>query len=385
MVGWGGVGGFITGYGEGALAGPVTDSPSQANRAQLLTGAMVVSLGNTAISFGQEETSWGVSHYNQLSQSNNGQPFPALRIQSIHPGHLPWIFRYLGCIVPGFSGAAQFGTNFSRPWLSGHDHLQDAAVLRMGLEHTIMFGGSGNDNYGPGGFLGNLTGLSTGNSAQSNTNSRFGIFGKVYIKRLRDTQIYAEDLAEDFFNAGGQSGFKLPFKGPSYTAGIYVPRLTLDGRTTARFEYALTDKEYSVHSDSLYWTYNNALMGSSLGPGAWQANFEIDRWVNLQSRVGIDTFYTRRQAIAVAVLFSAARNTETGYGLALNFLHLPLRDSAAGEFARRDESARGHGIRDRHQLHQLKFFPRTLQLSLAFNPAWGGLVSALNRNVSPVN
>ena len=101
---------------------------------------------------------------------------------------------------------------------------------------------------------------------------------------------------------GKSSSLKLPFKGPSYTAGIYVPQVTLDGRTTARFEYALTDKEYSVHNDSLYWSYNNALMGSSLGPGAWQVNFEIDRWVNLQSRVGIDAFYTRRQAIAAAVL-----------------------------------------------------------------------------------
>ncbi len=94
--GWTGIAGFITGYGEGALAGPLTDSPRQVNRAQLLTGAVVVSLGNTAISFGQEEMSWGVSHYNQLSQSNNALPFPALRIQNIHPGHLPGILRYLG-------------------------------------------------------------------------------------------------------------------------------------------------------------------------------------------------------------------------------------------------------------------------------------------------
>src|SRR3984957_12724366 len=322
--GWGGIGGFITGYGEGALAGPVTDSPSQASRAQLLTGAMVVSLRNTAISFGQEETSWGVGHFNQLSQSNNGQPFPALRIQNIHPGHLPSILRYLGLYrYQAFLGQLNSGRTFSRPWLSGHViTFRTLPSFEWGLEPTIMSGGSGNDNYSAGGFLGDVTGLSTGNSSVSNTNTRFGIFGKVYIKQLRDTQVYAEELAEDFFNAGGQSGFKLPFKGPSYTAGIYVPRLTLDGRTTARFEYALTDKEYSVHSDSLYWTYNNALMGSSLGPGAWQVNFEIDRWLNLQSRVGFDTFYTRRQAVQTPV--SNPRNTETGYGLALDFLHLPL-------------------------------------------------------------
>jgi hypothetical protein len=374
--GWGGVGGFITGYGEGALAGPVTDSPSQANRAQLLTGAMVVSLGNTAISFGREEMSWGVSHYNQLSQSNNGQPFTALRIRNIHPGHLPWIFRYLGLYrYEAFLGQLNSGRTFSRPWLSGHMiTFRTLPSFEWGLEHTIMFGGSGNDNYSPLGFLGKMTGLSTGNSQQSNTNTRFGIFGKVYIKQLRDTQIYAEDLSEDFFNAGGLSGFKLPFKGPSYTAGIFVPRLTLDGRTTARFEYSLTDKEYSVHNDSLYWSYNNALMGSSLGPGAWQANFEIDRWVNLQSRVGVDTFYTRRQAIALPFYTPPTRNSETGYGLALNFLHLPLEISPLAN-SLGEMKARG-GIEYVTDINYTNnnSFRALLQLSLAFNPSWGGFV-----------
>jgi hypothetical protein len=374
--GWGGVGGFITGYGEGALAGPVTDSPSQANRAQLLTGAMVVSLGNTAISFGREEMSWGVSHYNQLSQSNNGQPFTALRFRNIHPGHLPWIFRYLGLYrYEAFLGQLNSGRTFSRPWLSGHMiTFRTLPSFEWGLEHTIMFGGTGNDNYSPLGFLGKMTGLSTGNSQQSNTNTRFGIFGKVYIKQLRDTQIYAEDLSEDFFNAGGLSGFKLPFKGPSYTAGIYVPRLTIDGRTTARFEYSLTDKEYSVHNDSLYWSYNNALMGSSLGPGAWQANFEIDRWLNLQSRVGIDTFYTRRQAMALPFYTPPTRNSETGYGLALNFLHLPLEISPLAN-SLGEMKARG-GIEYVTDINYTNnnSFRALLQLSLAFNPSFGGLI-----------
>ncbi|MFZ0677686.1 capsule assembly Wzi family protein [Candidatus Binatus sp.] len=374
--GWGGVGGFITGYGEGALSGPLTDSPSQASRAQLLTGAMVVSLGNTAISFGQEETSWGVGYFNQLSQSNNGQPFPALRIQNIHPGHLPWIFRYLGLYrYQAFLGQLNSGRTFSRPWLSGHIiTFRTLPSFEWGVEHTIMFGGSGNNNYGPGGFIGNLTGLSTGNSSQYNTNTRFGIFGKVYIKRLRDTQIYAEDLSEDFFQLGGNSSIKLPFKGPSYTAGIYVPRLTIDGRTTARFEYALTDKEYSVHSDSLYWTYNNALMGSSLGPGAWQANFEIDRWLNLQSRAGIDTFYTRRQAIALPFYSPPTRNTETGYGLALNFLHLPLEIAPLANSLGEMKARAGIEYVTDINYTNTDSFRALFQLSMSFNPSWGGLV-----------
>ena len=372
--GWGGVGGFITGYGEGALSGPITDSPSQASRAQLLTGAMVVSLGNTAISFGQEEMSWGVSHYNQLSQSNNARPFPALRIQNIHPGHLPGILRYLGLYrYQGFLGQLDAGRQFSRPWISGQIiTFRTLPTFEWGIEHTIMFGGSGNDNYSAAGFLGNLTGLSTGNSSNYNTNTRFGIFAKAYIRQLRDTQIYAEDLAEDFFQLGGNTGIKLPFKGPSYTAGIYVPRLTNDGRTTARFEYALTDKEYSVHSDSLTWTYNNALMGSSLGPGAWQVNFEIDRWLNLQSRVGVDTFYTRRQAVLTPI--TDPRNTETGYGMALDFLHLPVEITSLADSLGEMKARAGVEYVTDINYSNNNSFRALLQLSLAFNPSWGGFV-----------
>ena len=374
--GWAGVGGFVTGYGEGALAGPLSDSPSQASRAQLLTGAMVVSLGNTAISFGQEETSWGVSHYNQLSQSANAQPFPALRIQNIHPGHLPGILRYLGLYrYQAFLGQLNSGRTFSRPWLSGHViTFRTLPFFEWGIDHAIMFGGSGNDNYGPAGFLGRLTGVDTGSPHQGNTNTRFGLFAKTYFSRLRNTQLYGELLAEDFFRLGGNSDIKLPFKGPSYTGGLYCPQVTLDGRTTARFEYALTDKEYSVHNDSLYWSYNNALMGSSLGPGAWQVNFELDRWVNLESRVGVDTFYTRQQAIALPNYQPPTRNTETGYGVALDFMHLPIEIQPLADSLGEMKARAGLEYVSDINATNDNTLRALLQLSFAFNPSWGGFV-----------
>ena len=374
--GWAGVGGFVTGYGEGALAGPLSDSPSPASRAQLLTGAMVVSLGNTAISFGQEETSWGVSHYNQLSQSANAQPFPALRIQNIHPGHLPGILRYLGLYrYQAFLGQLNSGRTFSRPWLSGHViTFRTLPFFEWGIDHAIMFGGSGNDNYGPAGFIGRLTGVDTGSPHQGNTNTRFGLFAKTYFSRLRNTQLYGELLAEDFFRLGGNSDIKLPFKGPSYTGGLYCPQVTLDGRTTARFEYALTDKEYSVHNDSLYWSYNNALMGSSLGPGAWQVNFELDRWVNLKSRVGVDTFYTRQQAIALPNYLPPTRNTETGYGVALDFMHLPLEIQPLADSLGEMKARAGLEYVSDINATNDNTLRALLQLSFAFNPSWGGFV-----------
>jgi hypothetical protein len=262
--GWTGIGGFITGYGDGAAAGPLSKDPRDANRAQLLTGAMVVGLGNTAISFGQEETQWGVGHFGQLSQTANGMPFPALRIQNIHPDHLPYFLRYLGPMrYQAFIGQLDAGRTFSKPFMSGHMiAFRTLPFFEWGITHTIMFGGSGNDNYNALGFLGRMTGLATGNSADGNTNSRFSMFAKAYIPRLRNSQIYGEILGEDFFQPFGSSyGIKTPFKGPSYLAGIFVPEVTKDGRTNARFEYALLDNAGYDSADRIIPEYQQPRVG----------------------------------------------------------------------------------------------------------------------------
>ena len=63
---------------------------------RIVNGAAVVSLGNLAISYGNEAMQWGPGYYGQLAQSTNASAFPALRFQNIHPGHLPSFLRYLG-------------------------------------------------------------------------------------------------------------------------------------------------------------------------------------------------------------------------------------------------------------------------------------------------
>ena len=147
---------------------------------------MVVSLGNTAISFGRRCR--GASRTTIVFAVEQRAANHGARSRNIHPGHLPWIFRYLGLYrCEAFLGQLNSGRTFSRPWLSGHMITFRTLPSFEGTRAHDHVGGSGT-NYGPGGFLGNLTGLSTGNSGQYNTNTRFGIFGKVYIKRLRDTK-----------------------------------------------------------------------------------------------------------------------------------------------------------------------------------------------------
>src|SRR5690242_9884356 len=61
--GWGGLAGFLTGYGEVEASGPFTRSLSGSSRVLPLNAEAVMGLGNHALSFGQEEMWWGTGHF----------------------------------------------------------------------------------------------------------------------------------------------------------------------------------------------------------------------------------------------------------------------------------------------------------------------------------
>jgi hypothetical protein len=375
-AGWTGLGGFITGYGEGAIAGPLSTSLNSAGRAQLLTGAAVVSLGDTAISFGQEEMSWGLGWSGQLAQSANAKPFPALRVQNIHPQHLPWVFRYLGLMrYQVVFGQLDADRIYARPWISAQViSFKPLPWFEWGMNHAIMFGGVGNDNYSALGFLGRATGLATGNSSIANTNSRFGMYAKFYVPQLRNTQIYSEILSEDFFEPlGHNTGLKLPFKSPSYTFGVYAPQVTSDGLTDAGAEYTLLDSNYSTHSDSLYWTYQNALMGDALGPGAWHVNAKLGRWIDYENKLTAEFFFERRSD-ASFIPITMGFNNESGFGGAFDFFHLPFEITPLGDSLGEVQVRTALEYCENINYSTHNSMRTMLQLTFGLTPAWSSLV-----------
>jgi hypothetical protein len=336
--GWAGVGGFLAGYGEGALAGPLRQDHNSPDRDRIVSGAAVVSFGNVALSFGNEQMEWGVGHYAQLSQSANASAFPALRLQNVHPTHLPSFLRYLGPFRwQAFFGQLDSGRAFSSPWIDGEIvAFKPLPTFEFGFTHTIMFGGQGNDTYSAAGFFGRATGFATGSPLGANTNTRVSAFARMRFPRLRGTQLYGEILGEDFYQPlGHNTSLKLPFKGPSYQVGVYLPRLTRDGLTDARLEWALLDKEYSIHNDPLYWTYDGRLMGDPLGPDAQRVDLAFGRWFGLRYKAGVDGYYELRQPGYSA----SGGNNENGGGIAFDLLRLPVKfkrlDGALGDFQAR--------------------------------------------------
>jgi hypothetical protein len=330
---WLGFGSFFTLYGEGAIAGPMTRGVSEPagsaeSRFQMLDAEAVVSLGNTAISFGQEEMWWGGGYFGALSQSNNASPFPAVRVQNIHPIHLPWIFKYLGLFrYQLFFGQLDDNRVFRSPWIDGQIFsFRPLPYFEFGLDHAIQFGGYGNDHYNWMGFLGRASGFATGNPVDGNTNSRAGVYLKAYIRQWRNLQLYFEILGEDNLTKEVPVvGRILPFLARSFQLGAYLPRLTSDGLTDLRIESVILEPNYSVHSDSLYWTQHDRLMGDWLGPNASEVDVQFGRWLNLEYKTDLDFFWTQR-----ATDFAYNYVHETGEGVAVDLWSLPMKLPSTG-------------------------------------------------------
>lgn len=372
--GWAGFGGFLTGYAEGAVAGPFTRAPENTNRARLVRGELVASFGNVAVSAGEQEMAWGIGYFGSLSQGANARPFEAVRVQNIHPTLLPGFLRYLGPFRgQHFIGRLDHSRTFAYPWISGQIFsFKPLPTFEFGVTHVIMFGGRSNDNYGFAGFMGRMTGFNTGSPASGNTNSRGGIYFKFRFPSLRDLVVYQEVMGEDNLTKEAPPiGRFLPFLARSYQGGVYLPRLTANGLTTARFEYAILEPNYSTHSDSLYWTYDDRTMGYPLGPNASEVHLGVGRWLGYRYKVDLDTFYTER-----APKFGVhGLHKERSGGLAVDLLRLAEKmqrlDGGLGELRARGAVEYVHSINYARDTNSLRF---TFMLSAGFTPAFESLI-----------
>lgn len=343
--GWGGVGSFLTMYAEGAVAGPLghepygpPDGPSRFN---LLGGETVVGLGNFAVSFGQEEMWWGTGHFGALDFSNNAPPFPALRVQLLHPVILPGFLRYLGQFrFQAFFGELDPYRYYAQSWIDGEIFaFKPLPNFEFGLSHAIIFGGRHNDNYTFSGFLGRATGFATGSTANGNTHSQGGIYLKFYFPRLRNAQLYQQITGDDnlSFEIPGIGRF-LPFLSVSYQGGFYIPRLTSDGKTDLRFEYVITEPNYSTHgSDTLYFNYRNMVLGDAIGPNATQVDIQLGHWLDLRRKLSADIFYTEEapnignNTYYPPEYYPYALTKEHSGGLAVDLLELPAPLTGFGQ------------------------------------------------------
>jgi membrane-associated phospholipid phosphatase len=76
---------------------PTPSTPfSTYNQFRLIEAYIGVNLHNVQISFGRQSLWWGPGEHSTMLMGNNAEPFAMLRVDTVSPFHLPWIFKYFG-------------------------------------------------------------------------------------------------------------------------------------------------------------------------------------------------------------------------------------------------------------------------------------------------
>src|SRR6185312_7743800 len=254
------------------------------SRLRLLDATAALTLKNVQVSFGQESLWLGPGESGPLLFSDNAEPIPMLRIDSVSPYRVPLISKFLGPMRSEFflgqlsgqqwindftASPVLVGPGFSpQPFIHGTKFsFKPTSNLEMGFSFTAMFGGPGLPftwrNF-------SRTFYSHTFFTSDDPAKRLSAFDFSYrVPGLRNWLVlYCDSLVIDEYSPLGSNR-------PVINPGIYLPRFpgihNLDIRAEGMTSDLNTPAHFgsgAVYSDSRYlsgYTNNGDLLGSWIG------------------------------------------------------------------------------------------------------------------------
>jgi hypothetical protein len=154
--------------------------------------------------------------------------------------------------------------------------------LEIGFNLGRQVGGPGVNN----GFGDTMRGLIGGTSAD-NSNGLAGFEARYRFSGLRNTELYGEFSGED-------TALFWPIV-ESYVAGLYIPRLTDDGRNDFRFEFFQGNQILYTHSTFPEgYIYKDLPLGHSQGGATQDFFFRGSHWFSARNNLALEYIYTTR-------------------------------------------------------------------------------------------
>ena len=268
--------------------------------AQILKGYAKASPWNIEFEIGRDSLWWGQGYHGTLLLTDNAPPLDMMKLSNPKPFLLPWIFQYLGPFKYVILLARlEENRDFPHALLGGmRVDFKPTPNLEIGMSRTFMFGGEGSSNNS---FLDYIKILSFQNFGGGNTDATNQLASfdmRLRIPSLRNAEFYLEWGGED-------TGFKpkikqLLLQDLGYLIGVYLPRLTDDGRTDLRIEYADNVSEL----DQSFWyghtqyftgyTYRGLILGHPMGSDARDVFGRVTRYLREGLLVGLDFDYRER-------------------------------------------------------------------------------------------
>ena len=247
------------------------------NRLRLLDANVAFRTSNVQFTFGQQSLWLGPTSAGPLLFTDNAEPLPMFRIDSVSPYEVPGLSRLLGPMRTTFflgrlSGqlwSLDIGPGLpSQPWVSGTKiSFNPTQNLEFGMGFTSQFGGTGNP-FTWHNFL--RTFFVHTSSPETNPGKRLSQFDFTYrVPGLRNwLTLYTDSMVIDEYSPIGSSR-------PQINPGIYIPQLPKLHKLQMRLEGVTTDLNIpshfgsgAVYTDVRYrsgYTNNTFLLGDWVG------------------------------------------------------------------------------------------------------------------------
>lgn len=254
------------------------DAQIRLNRGYLKFGG-----GALELEVGKDENWLGLGYRGNITLTNNAENFTQVKLSSPEPFDVKYIgaMKY-AVIASRFDDTTVDGVE-RQPWFYAVKlSTKPTNNLEVGFNLGRQVGGPGVNN----GLGDSLRGLIGGTNAD-NSNGLAGFEIRYRIPWLRNTELYGELSGED-------TALFWPIV-ESYVAGVYIPRMTDDGRNDFRFEFFQGNQILYTH-----WLFPNGYIykgmpiGHSQGGATQDFFFRASHWFSVRNNLALEYTYTNR-------------------------------------------------------------------------------------------
>jgi hypothetical protein len=275
---------YLKGFAS-ALIEPLflASSGNDAVQFRLNKGYVKVGGGALELEVGRDANWLGLGFRGNVTLTNNARNFDLFKLSSPEPFHLKHLgdFKYT-LIFSRFDRTFVDGRERQPYFLAAKLSVKPVENVEVGLNLGRQAGGTGVKN----GLGVNLRGL-IGGTDSDNTNSLAGVDLRIRLPYLRNTEIYGEFSGED-------SASFWPIV-ESYVAGIFIPRLTADGRDDLRFEYFRGNNIlYTNGTFPEGYLYQGIPIGHSQGGATEDYFVRYSHWFTVRNNIALEYFFTTR-------------------------------------------------------------------------------------------
>jgi hypothetical protein len=259
---------------------------SRGSGIRLNKGYLKLGGGTVELEIGRDAAWLGPGYRGAITLTNNAENFDLVKLSSPEPVDLgAW----------GALKYAMIGSRFERTTTNGVERQPWFYALKLSYKPVDPFeigfnlgrqvGGPGVDNSS-----GSIIRGVIGGTNADNSNGLAGFDLRYRASWLRNTEFYGEFSGED------TAGFWPIVE--SYVAGVYVPRITAEGRDDFRFEYFQGNQIlYTNGTFPEGYVYRGMPIGHSQGGATQELFFRYSHWFSPRNTLSLEYINTRRGVV----------------------------------------------------------------------------------------